>query len=362
VISTRHGDIETPVFMPVGTQGTVKGLSPDELVEIGTGMLLANTYHLYLRPGHEVIREAGGLHAFMGWHRGILTDSGGFQVASLAPLREIGEDGVVFRSHVDGSTHFLSPERAVAIQEALGSDIIMAFDECVRYPAEYAYVRAAMERTTRWANRCKQAHTRSDQALFGIVQGGSFPDLREESAKALAEMDFPGYGIGGLSMGESKEEMLLALEHAIAHLPEDRPRYLMGVGTPWDFVEAVSRGIDMFDCVLPTRTARHGSAYTSLGRISIRNASYARDFSPLDPSCDCAVCRTYSRAYLRHLFKAGEMLGMRLVSYHNVYFFTQFMRRLRASITAGTFSEEREEFLALCGTTARNGIMMVRGE
>jgi queuine tRNA-ribosyltransferase len=351
LLTTRHGVVKTPVFMPVGTQGTVKGLSSDELDQAGAGIILANTYHLYLRPGHDVIREAGGLHAFMNWDGGILTDSGGFQVASLAGLREITEDGVIFTSHIDGSTHFLGPEAAVAIQEALGADIIMAFDECVRYPASYDYVEAANIRTVKWAGRCKEAKTRKDQALFGIVQGGVFPDLREESAKALVEIGFPGYAIGGLSVGEPKDEMLVALESAIAHLPEDKPRYLMGVGTPWDFVEGVARGVDMFDCVLPTRVARHGTAFTARGKIIVRDKPYERDFSPLDPLCDCMVCRNYTRAYLRHLIRAKEMLGARLLSYHNVYFFIKFMHTIRSAIVNGTFREFREEFHRLCGTT-----------
>ncbi len=350
VLTTPHGVIETPVFMPVGTQGTVKGLSSRELTQAGAGIILANTYHLYLRPGHEVIREAGGLHAFMNWSGGILTDSGGFQVASLAGLREITEDGVKFTSHIDGSTHFLRPEAAVAIQEALGADIIMAFDECVRYPASYDYVKAANMRTVKWAGRCKEAKSREDQALFGIVQGGVFPDLREESAKALVRIGFPGYAIGGLSVGEPKDEMLVALESAIAHLPEDKPRYLMGVGTPWDFVEGVARGVDMFDCVLPTRIARHGTAFTAAGKVIVRDKPYERDFSPLDPLCDCMVCRNYTRAYLRHLIRAKEMLGARLLSYHNVYFFIKFMRDIRNAIVNGTFPQFREDFLRLCGT------------
>ncbi|HHY31895.1 MAG TPA: tRNA guanosine(34) transglycosylase Tgt [Firmicutes bacterium] len=349
-IVTPHGIIRTPVFMPVGTQGSVKGMSPEELREIGAEIILANTYHLYLRPGVEVVRDAGGLHSFMDWHRGILTDSGGFQVASLADLRSVTNDGVEFRSHIDGSRHFLSPEKAVAIQEALGADIAMALDECVRYPADRGYVRDAMRRTTEWAKRCKAAHRREDQALFGIVQGGVFPDLREESAKALADMDFPGYGIGGLSVGEPKEFMLEALEHACAHLPEDKPRYLMGVGTPEDFIEGVSRGVDMFDCVLPTRVARHGTAFTAAGRIIVRDAAYARDFSPLDPACDCRVCRNYTRAYIRHLLKAGEMLGLRLVSYHNLYFLIRLMRGIRASIVAGAFKGTVQEIGDLCGS------------
>jgi queuine tRNA-ribosyltransferase len=350
VLTTPHGVIKTPVFMPVGTQGTVKGLSSHELTEAGAGIILANTYHLYLRPGHDVIREAGGLHAFMNWSGAILTDSGGFQVASLAGLREITEDGVRFTSHIDGSTHFLGPEVAVAIQEALGADIIMAFDECVRYPASYDYLKEANIRTVKWAERCKEAKSREDQALFGIVQGGVFPDLREESAKALVRIGFPGYAIGGLSVGEPKDEMLVALESAIEHLPEDKPRYLMGVGTPWDFVEGVARGVDMFDCVLPTRIARHGTVFTAQGKVIVRDKPYERDFSPLDPSCDCMVCRNYTRAYLRHLIRAKEMLGARLLSYHNVYFFIKFMRDIRNAIVNGTFPQFREDFLRLCGT------------
>ncbi|MGB4274062.1 MAG: tRNA guanosine(34) transglycosylase Tgt [Bacillota bacterium] len=353
VLTTPHGVIKTPVFMPVGTQATVKGLSSEDLAEIGAGIVLANTYHLYLRPGHDVIRDAGGLHAFMNWDGAILTDSGGFQVASLAKLREVTDDGVRFTSHIDGSSHFLGPEVAVAIQEALGADIIMAFDECVRYPATYEYVKAANERTIKWAIRCKEAKSREDQVLFGIVQGGVFPDLREESAKALVEIGFPGYAIGGLSVGEPKDEMIVALESSIAHLPEDKPRYLMGVGTPWDFVEAVARGVDMFDCVLPTRVARHGTAYTSEGRIIVRDKPYERDFTPLDPACDCIVCRNYTRAYLRHLIRTKEMLGARLLSYHNVYFFIRFMGDIRNAIVNGTFPQFREDFQKRCGTIER---------
>ncbi len=353
-LHTPHGTIKTPVFMPVGTQGTVKGLSCEDLLEMGAEMILANTYHMYLRPGHDVVREAGGLHSFMSWHRGILTDSGGFQVASLAQLRDVTSEGVRFRSHIDGSTHFLSPESATHIQEALGADIAMAFDECVVYPADYEYVRAATARTTEWARRCKKAHTRRDQWLFGIVQGGVFPDLREESAKAVVDMDFPGFGIGGLSVGEPRDLMLEALGRAIAEIPEDRPRYLMGVGTPEDLAEGVAQGIDMFDCVLPTRIARHGSAFTSAGRIIVRDAAYARDFSPIDSECDCKVCRDYSRAYIRHLLKASETLGMRLLSYHNLYFLIRLVKSIRAAIVAGTFTEGGQDFLRLCGTTGRD--------
>lgn len=337
-LRTPHGEIKTPVFMPVGTQATVKGMAPDELIAQGAQIILGNTYHLYLRPGAEVVQEAGGLHGFMDWPLPILTDSGGFQVYSLAAMRKIEEDGVWFRSHLDGSSHFIGPERAIEIQEALGADIIMAFDECSPYPCEKEVVAEAMRRTHAWARRCQKAQTRDDQALFGIVQGGLFRDLREESAKTLAEMDFPGYGIGGLSVGEPHELMLEALEWTVPLLPSGKPRYLMGVGAPIDLVEGIARGIDMFDCVLPTRIARHGTIFTRRGNLSIRNAAYARDFSPPDPECDCAVCRRFTRAYIRHLLKAGEILGLRLTTHHNLTFLHCLMREAREAIIAGNFS------------------------
>ncbi len=307
VIHTPHGDIQTPVFMPVGTQATVKSLTPEELKEeIEAQIILSNTYHLYLRPGHELVKEAGGLHEFMRWDRPILTDSGGFQVFSLGDLRKIKEEGVEFKSHLDGSKHFFSPESVMEIEEALGADIIMAFDECVAYPAPYEYTKQSMERTTRWAKRCKDAHQNVDkQALFGIVQGGMYKDLREQSAKDLVALDFPGYAVGGLSVGEPKDLMCEILEHTTAFLPENKPRYLMGVGTPDYLIEAAIRGIDMCDCVLPTRIARNGTAMTWNGKVVVRNATYERDFTPLDPECDCYTCRNYTRAYIRHLVKTN---------------------------------------------------------
>ena len=344
-ITTPHSSFETPVFMPVGTLATVKSLSSDELEEMGAGIILSNTYHLHLRPGEELIERAGGLHQFMNWSGSILTDSGGFQVFSLDSLRKIEEEGVSFRSHIDGSPLFISPEKSIEIQNKLGSDIIMAFDECAPYPAEREYIKASMERTTRWAQRSKDAHSQWDkQSLFAIVQGGVFPDLRKESAAALTEMDFPGYAIGGLSVGEPKEDMYHVLEETIPLLPQDRPRYLMGVGSPDSLIEGAIRGVDMFDCVLPTRIARNGTAMTSLGRVSLRNARYFDDFSPLDPECQCSTCQNYSKAYLRHLFIAKEMLGPRLVSIHNLSFLLNLMKKIREAIKANSLLELREEF------------------
>lgn len=346
-LHTPHGTFETPLFMPVGTQATVKTMSPEELKEIGSGIILSNTYHLYLRPGHEIVREAGGLHRFMNWDRGILTDSGGFQVFSLGPLRKITEEGVSFRSHISGEPLFLSPEKSIEIQNALGADIIMAFDECPPYPAEREYVRASLERTTRWAERCLKAHRRpGDQALFGIVQGGMYRDLREQSAKQLVSMDFPGYAVGGLSVGEPKELMYEILSHTTPLLPAGKPRYLMGVGSPDALIEGVIRGIDMFDCVLPTRIARNGTTMTSRGRLVVRNARYARDFSPLDPECDCYTCRHYTRAYIRHLIKADETFGLRLTTYHNLYFLTRLMERVREAIREDRLLDFRDQFFA----------------
>jgi len=345
-LHTPHGVVETPVFMPVGTQGTVKSMDPDELTEMGARIILVNTYHLYLRPGHEIVREAGGLHAFMSWNHAILTDSGGFQVMSLADLREVRDEGVSFKSHLDGSVHFLSPERAIEIQNALGADIIMAFDECTPYPCDWEYARRAMRRTTEWARRCREAHKRPDQALFGIVQGGTYHDLRRESAEALVELEFPGYAIGGLSVGEPRDEMLSTLELVTPLLPSDRPRYLMGVGTPEDLLESVALGIDMFDCVFPTRVARHGTVFTKGGRVIIRDAAYARDFGPLDPECKCRVCRKYSRAYIRHLIKAKEILGLRLATYHNLYFLISLMEETRKAILRGQFLAFKGDFLS----------------
>lgn len=345
VLTTPRGDIETPVFMPVGTQATVKTMTPEEVAGLGFGIILSNTYHLHLRPGEDVVREAGGLHAFMNWPGAVLTDSGGFQVFSLATLRKIEEDGVRFQSHLDGRPLFLSPEKSIAIQEALGADIIMAFDECIPYPAEYDYALRSTERTLRWAQRCLKAKTRPDQALFGIVQGGTFPELWVRTARRLVEMGFPGYGIGGLSVGEPKPVMWEMLEAAVSELPEDKPRYLMGVGEPVDLVEGVARGVDMFDCVHPTRIARHGAIFTRRGVVTVRNARYARDFSPLDPDCDCYACKNYTRAYVRHLLKANEVLGLRLTTWHNLAFLARLMADVRRAVREGRFEEFRREFV-----------------
>lgn len=345
VIHTPHGDIQTPVFMPVGTQAAVKAMRPEQVREMGAEIILSNTYHLYLRPGHELIREAGGLHRFMNWNRAILTDSGGFQVFSLGQLRKITEEGVRFQSHIDGSRHILTPEKAVEIQNALGSDIMMAFDECAPYPADREYIRDSMERTLRWLERCKAAHrNRERQSLFAIMQGGMYRDLRRECAERMVELDFPGYAIGGLSVGEPKEQMLEILDDCVDYLPQDRPRYLMGVGTPDYLFEAVERGIDMCDCVEPTRIARHGLATTSRGRINIKNARFERDFSPLDPECDCYTCRNYSRAYIRHVFKAGEMMSAMLLSNHNLHFLINMMAGMRKAIEEDRFTEFKKEF------------------
>ncbi len=345
-IYTPHGIIETPVFMPVGTQATVKAMTPDELKEmVNAKIILSNTYHLYLRPGDELIAEAGGLHKFMNWDRAILTDSGGFQVFSLADLRNITEEGVKFKSHLDGSSHFISPEKSMSIQNNLGSDIMMAFDECCPYPATYEYTKASMERTTRWAKRCIEAHKNPDrQGLFGIVQGGMYKDLREESAKQLVELDFPGYAVGGLSVGESAELMYDILSYTTPFLPEDKPRYLMGVGTPDYLIEAVLRGIDMCDCVLPTRIARNGTAMTSHGKVVVRNATFEKDWTPLDSECDCYTCTHYTRAYIRHLIKAGEILGARLLTIHNLRFLVRLMENVREAIEQDRLLEFRDEF------------------
>lgn len=341
-ISTPHGRLSTPAFMPVGTQATVKAMTPAECRSIGVQILLANSYHLYLRPGVEVVRAHGGLHRFMGWDGPILTDSGGFQVMSLAKLRKVTSDGVVFQSHVDGSEHMLSPERAVSIQEALGADIIMAFDECTPHPATYEYSRESMELTSRWAERCKAAKKEGDQALFGIVQGGMYEDLRAESARAITALEFDGYAIGGLSVGESKELLRAMVDAAVPHLPEDKPRYLMGVGTPLDLVEQASRGVDLFDCVIPTRNARTGTLFTSRGRVVIKHARYSEDLGPLDPECPCYTCTNFSRAYLRHLFQAGEILSSRLNTLHNLTFYMRLMAEVRKAVAEGGLGALRE--------------------
>lgn len=345
VLHTPHGDIETPVFMPVGTQATVKTMTPEELKEIGTKIILSNTYHLYLRPGHEVIKKAGGLHKFMNWDRAILTDSGGFQVFSLGPLRKITEEGVEFRSHLDGSIHFLTPEKVIEIENALGADIIMSFDECAPYPADYDYVKNSMEMTLRWAKRGKEAHKNTErQALFGIVQGGTYDDLRRECANRLIDMDFPGYSIGGLSVGEEKELMYHVVDYTTDLLPQNKPRYLMGVGSPDDLIEGVIRGVDMFDCVLPTRMARNGTVLTSSGRLIVRDAPHAEEFIPLDSECDCYACKNFSRAYIRHLFKANEILAARLATIHNLRFLTKLMEDIREAIKQDKLLEFKSQF------------------
>mgnify|MGYP001251394811 FL=1 len=342
---TPHGPIAMPAFAPVGTQANVKTLEPRDLHDAGAQLILANTYHLYLRPGHELIERFGGLHAFMGWDGPILTDSGGYQVFSLADSRKLKADGVVFRSHIDGSQHIFTPEKVMEIEQALGPDIAMVLDECPP-PLDRAYNEEALARTHRWAERCKAAHHRPDQALFGIVQGGVFEDLRVQSAEFLRQLDFPGYAIGGLAVGETKEAMYATLDFTCPALPADKPRYLMGVGAPEDIVEAVARGVDFFDCVLPTRIARNGQLLTPDGRMNMRNAQYAEDQRPVQADCTCYTCRTFSRAYLRHLYKAGEISALRLGTIHNVHFMLELMRQIRAAIEAGQFAAFRAEFLA----------------
>ena len=346
VLHTPHGDIQTPIYMPVGTAAVVKAMTSREMEEIGTQILLSNTYHLHLRPGEDLVAEAGGLHRFMDCHKPILTDSGGFQVFSLAGIRTIAEEGVTFQSHLDGSRQFIGPETSMDIQQKLGADIAMAFDVCSPYPCDHETARVNMERTHRWAQRCKEHHTREDQALFGIVQGAFYKDLRIESAKTLSDMDFIGYGIGGLSVGEPKPIMYEMLEEMMPYMPTHKPRYLMGVGTPDCLIEGVLRGIDMFDCVLATRIARNGTALTSAGRLVVRNAQYARDFGPIDPECDCYACTHFSRAYVRHLIKAGEITGGRLLSIHNLRFLIRLMERVREAIAEDRFLDFRKEFYA----------------
>ena len=342
---TPHGEIETPIFMPVGTQATVKTMTPEELYDIGAQIILSNTYHLYMRPGEELIKKAGGLHEFMHWKKPILTDSGGFQVFSLSKLRDITEEGVTFRSHIDGSKHFISPEKAVNIQNALGSDIMMCFDECLPYPCDYEYASKSLDRTIRWAKRCKEAHKDVErQSLFGIIQGGMYRDLREKSVKEMTEIDFPGYSIGGLSIGEPKEIMYEVLDYTVPLLPDNKPRYLMGVGSPDCLIEGAIRGIDMFDCVLPTRIARNGTAFTSHGKLVVRNAAYAEDFRPMDEECSCYACRNYTRAYIRHLIKANEILGARLITIHNLYFLLKLMENIRKAIKNDSLLEFKDEF------------------
>ena len=346
ILHTPHGDVETPMFMPVGTLATVKGISPEMLKEMHSQVILANTYHLWLRPGEDVIAQAGGLHKFMNYNGPMLTDSGGFQVFSLGKTRKIEEEGVKFKSIIDGSSLFLSPEKAIEIQNKLGADIIMSFDECAPYPCTYEYMRNSMERTLRWAKRGKEAHKNTDkQALFGIVQGGEFPDLREHCAKELVAMDFPGYSIGGTSVGEPKDVMYKMVDDAIKWLPKDKPRYLMGVGNPIDLIECAIRGIDMYDCVLPTRVARHGAVMTSQGRLNINNEKFKYDFTPLDPECDCYACKNYTKAYIRHLHKCDEIFGKTLLSIHNVNFLLQLAKDIREAIKEDRLLDFKEEFL-----------------
>lgn len=343
ILHTPHGDVEVPMFMPVGTLATVKTLSPEEIKESGAGVILANTYHLHLRPGEDIVEKAGGIHKFMNYNGPILTDSGGFQVFSLMENRKINEEGVIFKNHLNGSRIEFTPEKVIAIQEKIGADIIMSFDECMPYPVEHKYAQASVERTLRWAKRGLEAHIRKDQALFGIVQGSDFEDLRRLSATELAKMDFPGYSIGGTSIGEPKDVFIKMVEQSVKYLPHDKPRYLMGVGSIDFLLEGIERGVDMFDCVLPTRIARHGALMTSNGRVNIRDAKYKEDFSPLDANCDCYTCRNYTRAYLRHLYVSEEIFGKRLLSIHNVRFLISLMEKAREAIKEDRFGDFKAE-------------------
>lgn len=349
ILHTPHGDVEVPVFMPVGTLATVKSLSPEELKSMGAGVILANTYHLSIRPGEDIVAKAGGLHKFMNYDGPILTDSGGFQVFSLAERRKITEEGITFKNHLNGDKLFFSPERAIEIEEKLGADIIMSFDECIPYPATYEYAKKSTERTLRWARRGLEAHKREDQALFGIVQGGDYQDLREMCAKELAAMDFPGYSIGGTSIGEPKDKCFEMIDYAIKYLPKDKPRYLMGVGSLDYLLGGIARGVDMFDCVLPTRIARHGTLMTSKGRVNIKNEKYKEDFTPLDENCDCYCCKNYTKAYLRHLYVCDEMFGKRLMSIHNIRFLIKIMEGARQAIKEDRFGDYMEEVLNTFG-------------
>ncbi len=344
-ITTPHGEVETPAFMPVATLGCVKSLSSEDLREIGVQMIIANAYHLYLRPGHDVVRDLGGIHRFMGWNRPVATDSGGFQVLSLSKKRKITEEGVLFQSHIDGSEHLLTPEKSIQIQEALGSDIMMCFDECPPYSSDYEYIRKSVHLTTRWAKRCKDVRKKEESALFGIVQGGVYPKLRSLSTKELVELDLDGYAIGGLGIGEGQDAMCEIVNVCTAELPEDKVRYLMGVGKPDDIIRSVSLGVDLFDCVIPTRNARNGTLFTSKGKIVIKNAQYSRDESPLDENCECYTCKNYSRAYLRHLYISGEILVHRLLTLHNLSFYMVLMKKIKESIKKGEFLEFKKSFL-----------------
>ena len=346
LLHTNHGTVETPMFMPVGTQATVKTMNPEELIDINSGVILANTYHLWLRPGQDLIERAGGLHKFMNWQGPILTDSGGFQVFSLARKKDIVEEGVTFKSHINGERLFLTPELSIEIQNKLDSDIAMSFDECPPYPVTHEYMKNSIERTLRWARRGKDAHQNERQSLFGIVQGGEFPDLRKYSAQETVKMNFDGYSIGGVSVGEDRETKYRMVDYAIPYLPEDKPRYLMGVGEPLDLLEGIERGIDMFDCVLPTRLARHANASTRHGKINLKNAKYREDFTPLEHDCDCYACKHYTKAYIRHLIIAGAVLGGRLLSIHNLRFLIRMTEEIRKAIDENRFLEYKEQFVA----------------
>ncbi|MBG9987613.1 tRNA guanosine(34) transglycosylase Tgt [Aerococcaceae bacterium DSM 111176] len=354
-VHTPHGTFDTPIYMPVGTLATVKSLSPEELKDAGAEIILSNTYHLWLRPGEDIVKEAGGLHKFMNWDRGVLTDSGGFQVFSLANNRKLSEEGVHFKSHLDGSNLYLTPEKAIQIQNDLGADVIMSLDECPPFHESRDYVQHSVDRTTRWAERGLEAHQRAgDQALFGIVQGAGYEDIRIQHAKDLASMDFPGYSIGGLSVGETKEDMNRVLTALTPHMPADKPRYLMGVGSPDALIDSVIRGVDMFDCVLATRIARNGTCMTRDGRLVVKNAKYSRDFTPIDATCDCYTCRNYTRAYVRHLIKTDETFGLRLTSLHNTHFLLQVMREVRQAIMDDNLLEYREDFFERYGYNEPN--------
>lgn len=349
ILHTPHGDVEVPMFMPVGTLATVKALSPEEVKVCGAGVILANTYHLSLRPGADIVAKAGGLHKFMNYDGPMLTDSGGFQVFSLAERRKITEEGVTFKNHLNGDKLFFSPEIAIGIEEKLGADIAMSFDECPPYPVSYEYMKNSVERTLRWAKRGKDAHKREDQALFGIVQGGEFADLRKMCAEELTKMDFDGYSIGGTSIGEPKDVMFKMVEYSVPYLPKDKPRYLMGVGSIDYILEGIAIGVDMFDCVLPTRIARHGALMTSKGRVNIRDLKYAEDFTPLDDQCDCYCCKNYTKAYLRHLYKCDETFGKRLLSIHNIRFLIHMMEEARKAIQEDRFGDFKDEFIKQYG-------------
>lgn len=344
IVHTPHGSFETPAFMPVGTQASVKGMSPEEVKGMGAGIILSNTYHLWMRPGPDIVAAAGGLHKFMNWDRAVLTDSGGFQVFSFSDRRKITEEGVHFRSHIDGSRHLLTPEKSIEIQNKLGADIIMAFDECSPYPADHGYIDRSSTRTARWLERCMETHKRDDQALFGIIQGGMYPDLRRRSAREITAFDLPGYALGGLSVGEPIDLMLAMLEETIPLMPADKPRYLMGVGSPDYLIESSIRGIDMFDCVLPTRIARNGSVLTKKGKLIVRDLKSATHYGPIEDDCDCYACQNYSRAYIRHLLKAGEIFGLRLTTWHNLHFLLRLMEDVREAISQDRLQDFRDEF------------------